>query len=436
VGHGVEALSDVVDVFGVETSDGDTSIHSHVDSVFFTEFVDHLGVEASEGEHANLACDVSPIVLVSECGKLLDKGSTHLSHTAGHVSQVLVPHGGQLFVSKDNINDTSTVDGRVGVDWSGNLLYAGKNDILLRLASGNNGDATSTLTIETKVLGERLEEHDVVGMLLEKLERVAIFLEITTGETLIGRVESGEQLFALNNLEDVLPLRVGGVNTGGVVGADVEHDNRVVFGIVKIFLHAFEVETLGGWVVIAVVFTRESGKICDSSVNRPGGVGYKEIDVLVLVPLLKEGVTNSKGSSTRDGLSASDSVLLEGLAVSTVSELEALLDVRVNTLDGCVLVIHVAFEDNLLSTLNAGKNEWLAIIISISTHTEKDLLGVGILLEGVVETENRVSGGTGQSSPVGETSSALTDNLTVCTVDEASKHVEIRRFDLYNYSKN
>ena len=400
MGYGVEALSDVVDVFGVKTSDGDTSIHSHVDSVLFTEFVDHLGVKTSEGKHANLACDVSPVVLVSESGELLDKGSAHLGHTAGHVSQILMPHGGQFFVSKDDIDNAGTMNGRVGVDWSGNLLYAGKNDVLLRLATSNNGNATSALTIETKVLGERLEEHDVIGMLLEELKRVAILFEVTTGETLIGRVESGEQLFALDNLKDVFPLRVGGVNTSRVVGTDVEHDDRVVLGIVKIFLHAFEIESLGNRVVVAVIFTSESGKIGDSSVNRPGGVGYKEIDVLVLVPLLKEGVTNSEGSSTRNGLSASDSVFLKGLAVSTVCELEAFLDVGVNTLDGSVLVIHVAFEDDLFSTLNAGKNEWLTIIISVSAHTEKDLLGVGILFECVVEAEDRVSGGTGQSSPV------------------------------------
>lgn len=259
-------------------------------------------------------------------------------------------------------------------------------------------------------------------MLLEQLEGVAILLEVTGGEALVSRVEGGEKLLALYDFENLFPLTFSWVDTGGVVSANVEHHDGVVLGVVKILLEALEVETLGARVIVSVVLPLVTTEIRDSSMDGPGGVGDKEIDILVGIPLAEEGESETEGSSSRDGLATSDSVLSKGLAVSTVSELEALLDIGVDTLDGGVLVIHVTLEDNFLSAPNAGKDERLAIIVSVGSHTEENLLGVSVLLEGVVESENGICGGTGQTSPSGEAGSALANNLTVCTLDEASEH--------------
>jgi len=261
-------------------------------------------------------------------------------------------------------------------------------------------------------------------VLLEKLERVAVLVEVTGCETLVSRVESGKELLSLDNLKDFLPLTLSWVNTGWVVGADVEHDDRVVSGSLEVFFHALEVETLGAWVVVSVVLPLVTNKVGDSSMNGPGRVWDKEIDVLVGVPLAEECETETERACSGDGLAAGDSVLSKSSAVSTVGELEALLDVGVDTLDRGVLVIHVAFEDELFSTLDAREDKRLAIVVSVGTHTEENLLGVRILLEGVVETEDGVSGGSGQSTPVGESSSALADNVAVSTLDEASEHLD------------
>ena len=186
----MESFGDVVEVLGVEASDGDTSIHGHVDVILLAQLVDLVLVETGEGEHADLAGDVAPVVLVSEGSQFLNKTMAHSVHTSRHISQVLVPHGGEIFVAENDVDDTGTVDGWVRIDRSGDLLYARQNNIFLFGTTSDNGDAASTLTVETEVLGERLEEHDVVSVLLEKLERVAISLKISTSETLISRVES------------------------------------------------------------------------------------------------------------------------------------------------------------------------------------------------------------------------------------------------------
>jgi hypothetical protein len=261
-------------------------------------------------------------------------------------------------------------------------------------------------------------------VLLEEFKRVAILVEITGGEALVSRVEGGEELLALDNLKDVLPLTLSGVNTGGVVSAHVEHHHGVVSGVLEILLHALEVETLGSRVIVSVVLPLVADKIGDGSMNGPGRVGDKEIDILVGVPLAEEGEAEAKGTSSRDGLRASDSVLSERTAVSTIGKLEALLDVGVDTLDGGVLVVHSALQDDLFGTLNARKDKRLAVIVSVGTHAQEDLLGVFILLESVVQAEDGVCGGGSEGTPVGESGSALADQLTVCTLDEASEHLD------------
>ena len=90
-----------------------------------------------------------------------------------------MPHGGELRVPKDNINDAGAMDGWVRVDRSCNLFNAAHNDVFLSFTATDSRETSSTLTIETEVLSEGLEEHDIVGVLLEQFQGVAILFEVT-----------------------------------------------------------------------------------------------------------------------------------------------------------------------------------------------------------------------------------------------------------------
>jgi len=393
MGDSVESVSDVVQVLSVQTGDGDTAIHSHVNGVLFAELVNLVLVQAGEGEHANLVGNVAPVVLVADGGQLVAEAVAHFLHAARHVSQVLVPHGGELGVTEDDIDNAGTVNGRVRVDGPGNLLDTAHDNFLLSFTATDGGVTSSTLTVEAKVLGERLEEHNVVSVLLEQLEGEAILLEVAGGKALISAIKGREELLSLDNLEDFLPLPIGRVNSGGVVGTDVEHDDRVVLGVVQVLLEALEVETLGLLAVVAVILPLVANEVGDGPVDGPGLVGNQEINILVGVPLGEEGETEAKSTCARDRLGTGNSVLLAGSAALTVGEGEALLDVRVDTVDGGVLVIHVALKDELLSTLDARKDEGLVVVISVCAHAQEDLLGVSLLLVGVVKTKDGISGG-------------------------------------------
>ena len=106
------------------------------------------------------------------------------------------------------------------------------------------------------------------------------------------------------------------------------------------------------------------------------------------------------------------------------------MDVGVNTLDGGVLVIHFALKDQLFSAPDTFKNLRLACVITVHTHTKQDLVSSSFLLEGIVKSQNGVSGGSSQTRPATESSSALGHDLAVSTLNEASEHFEFYKMIL------
>lgn len=103
-------------------------------------------------------------------------------------------------------------------------------------------------------------------------------------------------------------------------------------------------------------------------------------------------------------MGSGDSVLNESSRL-TEGKLLGFVDEGVNSLDSGVLVIHIVSKNFLFSHADARENVRLVVVVTVSTHTEENLLGVSVFLELVVESEDRISGGVGKRSPSGESSS-------------------------------
>lgn len=171
------------------------------------------------------------------------------------------------------------------------------------------------MAVESEVLGKGLEEHDVVGVLAEESESHGIFFERSTGESLVGVVETAVEVLAQANFEDGFPLLLCGINPGWVVSARVKNDEGVVLCSIEVCLHAFEVESFGSCVIVTVVLPVVANQLCNLPMDRPGWVWNQEIDVLVRVPLREECEADSESSSSGKGLSASNSALFQLFAI-------------------------------------------------------------------------------------------------------------------------
>ena len=163
-------------------------------------------------------------MLVSKILELLDKTFSHVLHSSGHHDKVVVPHLCKPFIAEDDVDKTCTVDGWVRVDWPGNLLDTRHDGSLLFLVSSNDGEDSSSFTVETEILSKGLEEHDVVGMFSEESECVGILVEVATSKSLVSVIETAEEVLSLDNLKDRLPLCLSWVDTSWVVSTRVEED--------------------------------------------------------------------------------------------------------------------------------------------------------------------------------------------------------------------
>jgi hypothetical protein len=109
----VEGLGDVSNVAGVKAGDRDAAIGSHVNGILLTKLINHLLVQAGEGEHADLVNKMFPRVLTTEILKVLFKAVAHLNNATRHQLEVVMPHLGELFIAENDVNDTGAMNRRI-----------------------------------------------------------------------------------------------------------------------------------------------------------------------------------------------------------------------------------------------------------------------------------------------------------------------------------
>jgi len=156
-------------------------------------------------------------------------------------------------------------------------------------------------------------------VLREESQRISILLEITRSEALISRVKGAEMILRFDDVEDVVPLSRGWVNTSWIVCANMEQDYGVVLCVFKVFSKSVEVKSFGYRVVVAVVLPFFTNNLNETSVKGPGGVWHKDINILMGVPISKELQSETEGTSSRNCLGSSDTAFFKLLAVRTES---------------------------------------------------------------------------------------------------------------------
>ena len=224
----MESLANVVDVSGIDSSNWNSTIRWHVNGVFIDDFFDHFWGEASVSKHTDLLGNVRPIVLAAEGLQSHNDLLTELSQSLRHVKNFWFPKSGQFFVAEDGIDDSGTVNRRIGVLWEAGLLESGLNDISFGSTATNQLKRTGSFAIETEVLGEGLGEHDSQVFLSEEFERISILIDVITSKTLVSAIEEDEVLFLNAKIEDGLPLLLGWIDSRWVLSTSLNEKNLLI----------------------------------------------------------------------------------------------------------------------------------------------------------------------------------------------------------------
>lgn len=134
----MERLSNVVEILSVEAANRDSAVCSHVNSVLVAELLYHLLLEASVCKHTNLVDNVLPAVLAATLDKFVVETLSHVKHAARHDLELSVPLLHKFRVLEDDVDQASSMNGRVGPDGAGDLLQSRHDDLGLGLATSDD----------------------------------------------------------------------------------------------------------------------------------------------------------------------------------------------------------------------------------------------------------------------------------------------------------
>lgn len=199
-------------------------------------------------------------------------------------------------------------------------------------------------------------------------ESESILVGIAAGKALVGHIEEGEVLLLLDDLGDLHPLLLSGVNASRVVCACVEEDNAALGHLLEVLDQAIVVKANGVLVVVPVLLDLQAGVLEDGVVVCPRGV--RDIDGLIAgIVAFQESTTDAKGTSTGDGLGDNDAALLDGRRARTVCELESCLGEIGDTSNAGVLLVQSRLYNLLLGLPDGWQNVGLALVVAVCANT-------------------------------------------------------------------
>ncbi len=105
------------------------------------------------------------------------------------------------------------------------VLDLGEDSLAGVFATGHEVQGADSLSVQTHVLGEGLGDYHLEPLLQEVPDRPGVFLEVSSGESLVGGVEEGNEVVLLHDVGNLFPLLLSWVDSSGVVSAGVKQDH-------------------------------------------------------------------------------------------------------------------------------------------------------------------------------------------------------------------
>lgn len=252
-------------------------------------------------------------------------------------------------------------------------------------------ESSSTFSIESHNLSERLGNNHLEALVEEVSETVSISVEESRSEALVGSVEEGEKVVLGTDISDHSPLFLSGINTSRVVGTSVEEDDRSRLGLGEIFKHSSDVETLGLGIKVSVLVDSKSSSSKDRVMVSPGRV--RDVDRSIS-ELSDESSENIEGTGSRKGLARGNSSTGDiSVVPSEESTSGSLVEGGITINRGVFFIEGHVLADHLLGLADNGEDVRLTVVVTVGTNTEVNFLFESVSLESGSEGKNGVSGG-------------------------------------------
>ena len=213
-----------------------------------------------------------------------------------------------------------------------------------------------------------------------------ITLHISRGESLISAIKDNTTVSSLHSLADLLPLLLGGIHASRVVSASMEQEGRLSRSILNLVQNTVKVQSVVG-IQISVLHIGNSSSIEHTEVVGPSGI--RNVNTLITLHVLQEISNQTQRTSSGQSLAHSNTIFLNSRTIGSIDELSSkTVEIR-KTLNRRILVITLS-SNTSLSLSNAGENHGLSVVITVSTHSERDLTRILISLELFIQSKNGI----------------------------------------------
>ena len=149
-----------------------------------------------------------------------------------------------------------------------------------------------------------------------------------------------------------------------------------------------QVQAMGGWVVVGIGPHLDSGGLEDSGMVRPGRVA--EPETRLGEELVNEIRGHPQGPGAPGSLGGDGALAGDHLVAASEEEMLYCGGKLGGPFDGRIVLGSLVLEEALLGLLDCGENRRVALSVFVDADPQVDLVGMGILLERLGESDNRV----------------------------------------------
>lgn len=182
----------------------------------------------SIGKHSLLFYEVTPVIFRVKGLNLVIEKFSHLDYSLTHGPDVLIPLFSQFLVLQNSLDDVASKTRISWIDLSNSRSEKAIHQISIFFTLHGDGKTSNSLSIESEVFGEWLNNHDFHFFFGKKLNRIGIFVQISWNKSLVGHVKNVEELSLFGDLQNLSPLFVSRIETSWIVPHWMENNRWVL----------------------------------------------------------------------------------------------------------------------------------------------------------------------------------------------------------------
>ncbi|MNX99130.1 hypothetical protein D3C86_1315630 [compost metagenome] len=349
---------------------------------------DLIGREAGVREHAALGDVAGERFAADMVAQFVVDGLAHMGDAFAHGRQLLLPAGAQGGRGQHAGHHAGAVGGRVAVVGAHGAGQLAQHAAGFVGALADHAQAAAALAIQREVLRERVG-HQCRHVLAGQFAHGEGVVVEPRAKALVGHVHEGQQLARLEHRDDLAPLVLVQVHTGRVVAAGVQQHDATLRNGFDGRQHGVELQAARGGVVVRVRIHLEAGALEDHAVVLPARVADPHLRGGEVA--LQEVGTHAQRAGAAQRLQRGDAAFGAGGAVFAKHQRLHGLAVAGNASHRQVGARAHVREQRGFGFGHGLHHRQAAFAVEIDADAQVDLVGTRVLLEVLVEREDRVA---------------------------------------------